>query len=86
MASWQLFALFGLLYAICWWISKAVQARVNRFIEPAERSGQAAEETEAPEPRPKAKRTTTALLLAALDAPRNAVVLHRVASAIGKPI
>jgi hypothetical protein len=57
MASWQLFALFGLLYAICWWISKAVQARVNRFIEPAERSGQAAEETEAPEPRPKAKRT-----------------------------
>jgi hypothetical protein len=56
MASWQLFALFGLLYAICWWISKALQARVNRFIEPVERSGQAAEETEVPEPRPKAKR------------------------------
>ena len=56
MASWQLFALFGLLYAICWWTSKAVQARVNRFIEPAERSARAAEETDAPGPRPKAKR------------------------------
>ena len=55
MANWQLFALFSLLYAICWWVSKAVQARVNRFIEPAERSGRAAEDTDVPEPRPKAK-------------------------------
>jgi hypothetical protein len=56
MAHWQLFALFGLLYAICWWTSKAVQARVNRFIEPAERSGRAAEDTDVAEPRPPAKR------------------------------
>jgi hypothetical protein len=57
MTRWQLFALFGLLYAICWWISKAIQARVNRFIEPAELTGQAAEETEVTQPRPKSKRT-----------------------------
>ena len=56
MAHWQLFALFGLLYAICWWISKAVQARVNRIIEPAELTGQAAEETEVTQPRPRSKR------------------------------
>jgi hypothetical protein len=56
MYNWQLFALFGLLYAICWWISKAVQARVNRFIEPAEHTGQDAEETEMSEPKPKSKR------------------------------
>jgi hypothetical protein len=57
MSNWQLFALFGLLYAICWWISKAVQARVNRFIEPAERTDQVAEKTETSESQPKSKRT-----------------------------
>ena len=56
MSNWQLFALFGLLYAICWWISKVVQARVNRLIEPAERTGQTAEKTEMLEPKPKSKR------------------------------
>jgi hypothetical protein len=56
MSNWQLCALFGLLYAICWWISKAVQARVNRFIEPAERTDQAAEKTEMSGPKPKSKR------------------------------
>jgi uncharacterized protein (DUF58 family) len=57
MANWQLFAFFGLLYAICWWMSKVIQARVNRFIEPAERSGRAAEDNDVPEePRPTAKR------------------------------
>jgi hypothetical protein len=55
VSNWQLFALFGLLYAICWWISKAVQARVNRFIEPT-RTDQAAEESELSEPKPKSKR------------------------------
>jgi hypothetical protein len=56
VSNWQLFALFGLLYAICWWISKAVQARVNRFIEPAARSDQPAEEFELSEPKPKPRR------------------------------
>lgn len=56
MAHWQLFALFGLFYAICWWIAKAVQARVNRYIEPAERTAGDAEETGVAQPRPKSKR------------------------------
>ena len=56
MTNWQLFALFSLFYAICWWISKAVQARVNRFIEPAERTTEGAEGTEVTQPGPKSKR------------------------------
>lgn len=56
MTHWQLFALFILFYAVCWWISKAVQARVNRYIEPAERTAEDAEETGVTPPRPKSKR------------------------------
>jgi hypothetical protein len=55
MSNWHLCALFGLLYAICWWMSKAVQVRVNRFIDPAKAAGHAEETQMMLEPKPKSK-------------------------------